>query len=88
MCTSLHGVIAIHGTHPAVISTSAQLANIHPLSVSSVHLPVSILVPCHPVDLMPSIQTPALRLLSLAKDSTSVPFALRSPYAVPRVSYI
>ena len=43
ICIGLHRVIAIHGTHPPVMSTSSQFANVHPLlTVPPNHFHLSI----------------------------------------------
>ena len=73
ICIALYPVIATHGTHPPVMSTSAQFANVHPiLRVSPIHLHLSIWAPFHPGDLSPLVQNPGLTSLNLPTDQTCV----------------
>jgi len=86
ICNGLYRVIAIHGTHPPVMSTSGQSANVHPLlSVSPIHLPLSIWSPSHPGDLKPLVQTPGLTTLNLPTDKTC---ALICYYAVSSGNFL
>ena len=71
ICIALYPLIAAHGTHPPVMSTSVQFANVHPiLCISPIHLHLSVWAPSHPRDLTSLVQNPGFTSLNLPTDKT------------------